>query len=375
MAKYKSDYKRNIDIRLQQCPRGEKGKPGNPGRPGTRGLPGNAGNNGKTGKRGSKGNPGLRGPPGGSGLPGVPGVSPPIASAMTHRFSDIDTLLKAMPAVHYGDFALVEDVQRVYVRVIAGWQLLLLGESIPKFEDTTVQTPKLPSTTIRRKTTLKPLKTTETPPESPKPPTKHPKTPEKHPKTPKKPKNTGFCSGKPHLKLISLIRAVNPTNVNGGLKQYDKFCNKLAKTHVLHRRGRFQAVLSSKKRDIKNMVSRKYWKNRPICNIKDELLSDSWEDFVNSQGRVHDKIYSFTGVDIDRFKSKLIWHGSFSNGTASKDTCNEWNSPDLTKVGRFSNFFGEVLGNRKRKSCDSKGIVLCVRTKWSKLKERKRNKN
>ena len=96
-AKYKTDYKRSIDVNLQPCPRGEKGELGNPGMPGRRGIKGDSGVKGPPGDRGENGSPGLRGPPGNMGKPGLPGKSPPVQSAMTHRFPDVETLLEAMP--------------------------------------------------------------------------------------------------------------------------------------------------------------------------------------------------------------------------------------------------------------------------------------
>ena len=235
-----------------------------------------------------------------------------------------------MPAVHYGDFALVEDIQKIYVRVIAGWQSVILGDSIPKYDEDTTTTSTIKMTTVETK------------------------------------KSNNRCSrGKPHLKLIALIRAVNPTNVKN-IKQYDKYCQKLARNSKLSRRGRFQAMLSSKTRDIKNLVNARHQK-LPICNIRDDLLSENWSEFINSEGNINNGIvYSFTGIDIRRFKSKIIWHGSFSNGTRSKDTCNDWNAADQTKAGKYSSYPGNIIGDVKRRSCDSKGIILCIRTRWSK---------
>ena len=95
-AKYKTDYKRSVDVNLQPCPRGEKGNSGSPGYPGKRGLKGDVGLQGPPGAKGEKGILGLRGPPGKMGKPGAPGKSPPVQSAMTHRFPNTEELLEAM---------------------------------------------------------------------------------------------------------------------------------------------------------------------------------------------------------------------------------------------------------------------------------------
>ena len=122
----------------------------------------------------------------------------------------------ALRNVRYGDLALVLDTQEVYIRVYAGWQQVMLGDTYP---------PKKGKNTVDEVTEKSESSTGSS---------------EDGKNTAVKPV-VAECKKIPHLKLIALKHAHQPTKVHAmktlrrlkGVRKYDRLCRKKRLTFTL----------------------------------------------------------------------------------------------------------------------------------------------
>lgn len=131
--------------------------------------------------------------------------------------------------------------------------------------------------------------------------------------------------------------------------------------------GTFRAFLSSRLQDLYSIVRRADRGSVPIVNLKDEVLSPSWDSlFSGSQGQLQPgaRIFSFDGRDVLRhaaWPQKSVWHGSDPSGRRLMESyCETWRTETAGATGQASSLLSGRLLEQKAVSCHNSYIVLCI---------------
>lgn len=131
--------------------------------------------------------------------------------------------------------------------------------------------------------------------------------------------------------------------------------------------GTFRAFLSSRLQDLYSIVRRADRGSVPIVNLKDEVLSPSWDTlFSGSQGQLQPgaRIFSFDGRDVLRhpaWPQKSVWHGSDPSGRRLMESyCETWRTEATGATGQASSLLSGRLLEQKAASCHNSYIVLCI---------------
>lgn len=131
--------------------------------------------------------------------------------------------------------------------------------------------------------------------------------------------------------------------------------------------GTFRAFLSSRLQDLYSIVRRADRATVPIVNLKDEVLSASWDTlFSGSQGQLQPgaRIFSFDGRDVLRhpaWPQKSIWHGSDPSGRRLMENyCETWRTEASEATGQASSLLSGRLLEQRAASCHNTYIVLCI---------------
>lgn len=169
------------------------------------------------------------------------------------------------------------------------------------------------------------------------------------------------CQGK-RIRIVALDTPV--TGMLHGVRGLDYRCFTAARANKLQ--GTFRGFLSATVQDIYTIVRRSERTQYPICNSKDELLFDSWQDIFRSSNGANlngKSIYSFAGRDVltdSRWRNKLIWHGSFPDGRRDPSKyCDGWRSSSSSNTG-FASDLRTGLMNKQVMKCSEPLAVLCV---------------
>lgn len=131
--------------------------------------------------------------------------------------------------------------------------------------------------------------------------------------------------------------------------------------------GTFRAFLSSRLQDLYSIVRRADRGAVPIVNLRDEVLSPSWEAlFSGSQGQLKPgaRIFSFDGRDVLRhpaWPQKNVWHGSDPSGRRLTESyCEAWRTEAVAATGQASSLLSGRLLEQSASSCRKAYIVLCI---------------
>lgn len=357
-------------------PRGHPGKAikgldGTAGMPGPKGARGSPGPIGSPGKDGAEGLRGPAGPPGAPGNPGSPGV---CDASFCQQFSSSEALDKGsgtrmsnfsgyiyriyssfselndnFDQAPIGAFGFVLNSQKLLVRTETGWSPLILG------------TPMAPPCVNCDERNLSKLPANPTP----KPAARIP-----HNYFPPDPSKT--CHNLPHLKLVALDKPY--FGGLGGIQNADFNCFRKSRTSGLP--GTYRAFLSSNNQDLNKIVSEKSRSNIPICNLKEELLFNSWDDLINNYGNLHpnSRILTFEGRDISKYNyPEYIWHGSTVDGIRdSAGYCDSWRHSNNRNVGRVSRIQNRNLLGESSLRCDEQAFILCIRIRETRTRKSRR---
>lgn len=131
--------------------------------------------------------------------------------------------------------------------------------------------------------------------------------------------------------------------------------------------GTFRAFLSSRLQDLYSIVRRVDRGTVPIVNLKDEVLSPSWEAlFSGSRGQLKPgaRIFSFDGRDVLRhpaWPQKSVWHGSDPSGRRLTESyCETWRTEAVGATGQASSLLAGRLLEQSAASCRNTYVVLCI---------------
>lgn len=370
---------------------------GLPGAPGKDGLPGRHGMDGKDGQQGPPGERGPRGyegPPGQHGMPGPEGSCTTTECSCSAKYDTVPEMNDKYFDHEDGDMAFVHREQETFIKTSNGWRPILLGPAIPLPCDTdkksqnsykatkpsvasTRQATTQQSTTRRTTTTTKTttprtttterieIKQTQKPTYRPVPQPTTSTTRQTPAKTlaeyaPIQARRD--CSGK-RIRLVALD--VPMSGLTHGVRGLDHRCYNAARSSRL--RGTFRGFVSAVVQDINTIVRRSERYDYPICNSKDELLFNSWNELFSDEsnkGALYGKsIYSFSGRDIltdRRWPNKSIWTGSTPDGRRNPSKyCDGWRSANSNNVGLSSNLSAGLL-NQQVSKCSERKVILCV---------------
>lgn len=166
--------------------------------------------------------------------------------------------------------------------------------------------------------------------------------------------------------MLHLV-ALNTPQSGGmrGIRGADFQCFQQARAVGLS--GTFRAFLSSRLQDLYSIVRRADRSSVPIVNLKDEVLSPSWDTlFSGSQGQLQPgaRIFSFDGRDVLRhpaWPQKSVWHGSDPSGRRLMESyCETWRTEATGVTGQASSLLSGRLLEQKASSCHNSYIVLCI---------------
>ncbi|XP_060111231.1 collagen alpha-1(XV) chain-like [Heteronotia binoei] len=168
----------------------------------------------------------------------------------------------------------------------------------------------------------------------------------------------------PSLRLVALNIPLNG-NMNG-IRGADLQCHRQAQEAQLY--GTFRAFLAAPTQDLVSIVKRTD-RNRPVVNLKGELLAKSWNSLFSDDGALyfntlHVPIYSFSGhnVMIDpTWPQKAAWHGTKQQGGQSQNhNCQNWRSASNQSEGFASSPAKGTFLTEGTHSCSDPLIVLCM---------------
>ncbi|XP_048525062.1 collagen alpha-1(XVIII) chain isoform X3 [Dendroctonus ponderosae] len=326
-------------------------------------------------------------------------ASPPIAHAVTQKketsqvsgamaFKSRNLMLETTKGSPIGTMVYIIEEESLLVRVNAGWQYVALGALLqtdstplptttappqvhPPFESSNLvnnnMLPKYPEIHLASENAHLPHRGHATPlPEF------NSRVKPHASQSPEEAKTTQFAA----LRIAALNSPLSGSV--GGIRGGDYECYREAQRAGI--KGTFRAFLSTRSQDVSSIV-RPIDRVLPVCNLRGEVLFDSWQDIFDGRGAPFShqpRIFSFNGKNVMTDPSwpiKAAWHGALLDGTRALDvSCEAWHSSSYGKFGLAGSLKGQMLLDQNPISCDKKLILLCIESTSELFVQRRRRR-